>query len=47
MDSRNKKWAGHKERNQEDVFIAYPTGYIQASNKEQEKNSFKGGWQIL
>lgn len=36
-----------REGNQEDAFIACPTVYIQASNKQQEKNSFEGGWQIL
>lgn len=36
-----------REGNQEDAFIAWPSVYIQASNKQQEKNSFEGGWQIL
>lgn len=36
-----------REGNQEDAFIAFPSDYTQASNKQQEKNSFEGGWQIL
>lgn len=35
------------EGNQENAFISCISGYTQASNKQQEKNSFEGGWQIL